>query len=219
MAARRGGAFFDFDNTLILGDSQDLEIRWLFRQRRLPVGFMLRVAAAVWFYRHGALSSDAAVRLCITHYKGRRLADVEQDAERFFREVIGERFFDKTLAELGKHREAGRPIFILSASPLHLIEPAARFFGATACRCTKLDVGRDGRLTGLVDGLVLHGEQKAAAVRELAKKYRLRLAESYAYSDHEADLAFLESVGHSIAVRPTAKLAAIAAEKGWPIIR
>jgi HAD superfamily hydrolase (TIGR01490 family) len=218
MAATRGGVFFDFDNTLICGDSQDLEIRWLFRQRRLPIGFMLRVAAAVWFYRRGALSSNDAVRLCLTHYRGRRLADVERDAERFFREVVTERFFDKTLDEMARHRAAGRPFFILSASPRHLIEPAARFLGAADCRCTKLEIGPGGLLTGLVDGLVMHGEEKAVAVRQLARKHRLSLRESFAYSDHEADIAFLEAVGHPTAVRPTKKLTAYAKLKNWSII-
>jgi phosphoserine phosphatase len=65
----------------------------------------------------------------------------------------------------------------------------------------------------------LHGEHKAAAVRELALEQGYDLTESTAYSDSHTDLPFLEAVGKPVAVNPDRELRRIAATRGWPMLR
>ena len=63
-----------------------------------------------------------------------------------------------------------------------------------------------------------YGEYKATALRELAAANGIDLAQSTAYSDSHTDLAFLEAVGHPVAVNPDSKLRAIAERRGWPVL-
>ena len=57
------------------------------------------------------------------------------------------------------------------------------------------------------------------AMRELAEREGIDLAESYAYSDSESDLPMLRAVGHPVAVNPDGELARVAREEGWDVMR
>ena len=77
----------------------------------------------------------------------------------------------------------------------------------------------DGVYTGRPAGPFTYREGKAEAIRELAAREGIDLAESYAYSDSESDLPMLRAVGHPVAVNPDAALERIAREEGWRIMR
>ena len=65
----------------------------------------------------------------------------------------------------------------------------------------------------------LHGEGKAAALRELAGASTASTSTaSTAYSDSHTDLPFLEAVGNPVAVNPDRELRRIAEERGWPVL-
>ena len=55
----------------------------------------------------------------------------------------------------------------------------------------------DGVYTGEPEGLFIYRSEKAEAIRQLAEREGIDLAESYAYSDSESDLPMLEVVGHA----------------------
>jgi hypothetical protein len=64
-----------------------------------------------------------------------------------------------------------------------------------------------------------YGEYKAEAMRALAEREGIDLAESYAYSDSYTDLPMLEAVGHPVAVNPDRVLAKFAREHEYEITR
>ena len=78
---------------------------------------------------------------------------------------------------------------------------------------------RDGVYTGRPDGPFTYREGKAEAIRELAEREGIDLAESYAYSDSESDLPMMRAVGHPVAVNPDRELERVAREEGWRIMR
>ena len=78
---------------------------------------------------------------------------------------------------------------------------------------------KDGVYTGRPDGPFTYREGKAQAIRELAKREEIDLAESYAYSDSESDLPMLRAVGHPVAVNPDPALERVAREQGWRVMR
>jgi hypothetical protein len=75
----------------------------------------------------------------------------------------------------------------------------------------------DGTYTGEID-FYAYGENKAAAMREVAAERGWDLADCWAYSDSVTDLPMLEAVGHPTAVNPDRGLRKVAAERGWPIL-
>jgi phosphoserine phosphatase len=118
---------------------------------------------------------------------------------------------------LDLHRHAGRATYIVSASPIEIVEPLATTLGMTAGIGTRSSVV-DGVYTGELDGPFCYGPGKVEAMEILARWDGLDLAQCYAYSDSASDLPMLRAVGHPVAVNPDAALERHAAANGWPIV-
>ena len=115
------------------------------------------------------------------------------------------------------HRHAGRATFIVSASPVELVEPLAQALGMTGGIGTRSAIV-DGVYTGELAGPFCYGEGKVEAIVELARWEGFDLGQCYAYSDSASDLPMLRAVGHPVAVNPDGKLERVAHDQGWPIV-
>jgi HAD superfamily hydrolase (TIGR01490 family) len=115
------------------------------------------------------------------------------------------------------HRHAGRATYIVSASPVELVNPLAQAMGMTAGIGTVSEVV-DGVYTGKLAGPFCYGPGKVDAISELARWEGLDLSQCYAYSDSASDLPMMELVGHPVAVNPDSKLERVAHRRGWPIV-
>ena len=115
------------------------------------------------------------------------------------------------------HHDAGRDTYIVSASPIEIVEDLAVAMGMTGGIGTVAEI-MNGVYTGRLAEPFCYGEGKAEAIEKIAKDrgYDLRL--SYAYSDSAGDLPFLEMVGHPVAVNPDRALQALAYHRGWPVV-
>jgi phosphoserine phosphatase len=107
------------------------------------------------------------------------------------------------------HRHAGRATYIVSASPVELVNPLAGAMGMTAGIGTVSEIV-DGVYTGKLAGPFCYGAGKVEAITELARWEGLDLNQCYAYSDSASDLPMLELVGHPVAVNPDSKLERVA---------
>jgi len=108
-------------------------------------------------------------------------------------------------------------VVVVSSSGAEVVEPSAEMLGADRAIATRMVVDTDGRFDGEIE-FYAYGENKAAAIRELAEKEGYELGRSYAYSDSATDLPMLEAVGHPYAVNPDRALHRAAAERGWPVL-
>jgi phosphoserine phosphatase len=77
---------------------------------------------------------------------------------------------------------------------------------------------RDGVYTGRPEGPFTYRDGKPVAMREVAAREGLDLAESWAYSDSESDLPMLRGVGHPVVVNPDAELLRVARAEGWQVM-
>jgi phosphoserine phosphatase len=68
-----------------------------------------------------------------------------------------------------------------------------------------------------MNGPLLHGKEKALAIKELAEIHGFDLSECFAYSDSHNDLPLLQAVGNPCAINPDAALRLRALREGWPI--
>ncbi len=166
-------------------------------------------------------STDAAtakVRARIgTYLTGVEERDLRRMAPRVLCGVLP-RLYPQMLAVAYAHQDAGRPIYICTAASQEmasLLSLVLSFDGGIGSRSEVLD----GVYTGREGGLFTYREGKAQAIRELAERKGFDLAGSYAYSDSESDLPMLRAVGHPVAVNPDGRLARIAAQEGWEVLR
>jgi len=214
----RRAALFDFDNTLIDGDSQALEVDYFRRRREISVGRLVYIGAIYLFYSLKIAPKTALIRSCISAYRGRDHQEVIEHGDRFFQEVTSRRFFPEVIDRMRMHQGRGDLVAILSASPIHLVLSAARFLGVELVIATALEEDAAGRLTGKTEGPVNIGPVKAAAAAALLAEHDIDPSHCTAYSDDQADMEFLQMAGSAVAVNPTPKLSDVAEKEGWEVI-
>lgn len=218
MHPKQIAAFFDFDKTLIEIESGKVGLDWLKERRMLSAGYLLKIMIANILFKTALISEERLIRILMTFYKGRKLADFEAGADTFYRDCLASRLAPNMVSRLDDHKSRGHLPIIVSGSIRYWLKPAAADLGFGHILSTDLEVGSDGLLTGNPRGPICIGENKRRFILSLAQKERIDLENSYAYGNHESDVPQLEAVGNPYAVEPTAALKKIAVERGWPIL-
>jgi HAD superfamily hydrolase (TIGR01490 family) len=126
--------------------------------------------------------------------------------------------YREVLHEAYAHQDAGRKAYIVTAASQELADVLAHVLVLDGGIGMRSEV-RDGVYTGRPAGPFTYREGKAEAIRELAAREGIDLAESFAYSDSESDLPMMRAVGHPVAVNPDRALERVAREEGWRIMR
>ncbi len=211
-------AFFDFDNTLLAGDSAKMGIRFLWEQGQVPLSYILRVMLLNQFFKRDLYPAERMARSLITYYRGRQLADFEAGATEYYHAHLKPLLAPALLERVEEHRRRGDKLVILSASVRYLLTPVVEDLGFDHLLCTDLEENGQGFLTGRAKGSICIGEGKRRAAERLAIEQELDLSQSTAYGDHHSDEPMLAMVGHPIAVEPTPRLRMIAEARGWSIM-
>ncbi len=211
-------AFFDFDETLLQVESGRLGMQWLWDRRLVPIGYILKIIVAAFFYRQHLLSEERMVKLLLTYYKNKRLVVFQKGATDFYQAYLKPYLAPAIVARVQDHKTQGHVLVLISGSIRYMLEPVAEDLGFDHLLCTDLEVNSDGRLTGKSDGPVCVNLNKKKLTLELAQNIGLDLEKSYAYGNHPSDLPLLEIVGHPHAVAPNRILKKIAQQRSWPIL-
>ena len=213
-------AFFDLDKTVIAKASMVAFGKPLYRAGLVSRWLVLRALWGQLVYLQVGHSdaqmerSRAAVLRLTKGWDQAKVSAVVRDA---LDEVIEPIVYDEALALIRSHREAGRRVFIVSASPIEVVAPLAAYLQVDDAIATRAKVDEHGRYTGEVE-FSSHGTNKVIAMEELAERYHLDLGASWAYSDSVTDLPMLEAVGHPVAVNPDRELRRAAVERDWQIL-
>jgi HAD superfamily hydrolase (TIGR01490 family) len=221
MAAEpQGAAFFDLDKTLIEGSSALHFARASYKAGQLSKRQLARDAWANIRYRLQGSTDEATDALRARVYEaiaGRRVVDLARLTPEMLKGILP-RVYPQMLEVAWRHQDAGRPVYIVTAASQEMAELLASvlvFDGGIGARSEV----RDGVYTGRPEGPFTYREGKAEAIREVAAREGISLADSWAYSDSESDLPMLRVVGHPVAVNPDAELARVARDQGWEIMR
>ena len=212
------GAFFDFDETLLQVPSGRLGIQWLWDRRMVPLGYILKIQAANFFYKRRLVSDERMVRIMLTFYKKKRLKDFEKGAENFYREYLKPHLAPRILSRVNFHKNEGHLLILISGSVRYMLEPVMKDLEFDHLLCTDLEVGRNGLMTGKPKGLVCVAQNKKRLTLRLAENIGMDLANSFAYGNHQSDLPLLETVGHPHVVEPSTILEKVARQRSWPIL-
>jgi HAD superfamily hydrolase (TIGR01490 family) len=213
------GAFFDLDGTLVDGFTATAHAGDRIRRRQARIGEVLGVIEASMRYRFGRMQFERLMTRAAGYLRGESLAELDEVGERLFVERVAVRVFPYMHEIVQAHQQRGHTV-VLSSSALTIhAEPVARFLGITHVLCNHFELDEDGRLTGRIAKPVIWGTGKATAVERFCVGNDVDLQRSYFYADGDEDAALMILVGHPRPVNPRSGLAAIATEKGWPILR
>ncbi|HET8599179.1 MAG TPA: HAD-IB family hydrolase [Segeticoccus sp.] len=212
-------AFFDLDNTVLRGASIFFLARGMWQREFFGVR---DIAAMAWKRLHFSLVGESLKHVdeireqALGVVAGRSVAEINAAGADIYDEVMAQRLWPGTVALARQHLADGDQVWLVTASPVELAEMIAGRLGFSGALGTIAEQ-RDGVYTGRLIGDLLHGEEKAAAVRALADKHGLDLQRCSAYSDSAHDIPLLSLVGDPCAVNPDSKLRAHAQAHGWRI--
>lgn len=213
-------AFFDVDNTMMVGASIFHFVRGLASRKYFTSRDMARFAWRQAKFRFGGEESPERLiqsrESALAFVEGRNVAEMVSLGEEIYDELMAERIWSGTLALAQRHLAAGQRVWLVTATPVELAEIIARRLGLTGALGTVAE-SRDGVFTGRLVGEPLHGQAKAVAVRALAAAEGLDLSRCTAYSDSINDVPMLSAVGTAIAVNPDVDLRDLARERGWQV--
>ncbi len=217
--ARPTAAFFDLDKTII-AKSSTLAFSKPFQAGGLiSRTAMLRTAYAQFVYLVGRADHDQMEKLrqfMSTLCAGWDVATVREIVADTLHNIVEPLVYDEAVSLIETHHAAGRDVIIVSTSGSEVVEPIGRMLGADHVVATRMAV-KDGKYTGDIK-FYAYAENKAKAIRDLARKRGYDLSRSYAYSDSSTDVPMLDAVGNPFAVNPDKDLRKIAAEREWPIL-
>ena len=215
----RTAAFFDFDGTLIQGESGKYGFNFL-REKgfKLPLPFMIKALFYYIQYKREKITEEEMSDVLLIFYKGHSVDEFRKHVPEFYEKYIKNDISPKIKERIDFHRRRGDILVIASASLCYFMEYVKEQLGFDDMLCTHLETDLNNVFTGrAVDGICIR-EKKKKCVLDFAREHDINLENSYGYGNHHTDIPFLEVVGHPVVVNPTKMLREYALEKGWEIL-
>ncbi|MBV9315274.1 MAG: HAD-IB family hydrolase [Pseudonocardia sp.] len=213
-------AFFDVDNTMMIGASIFHFARGLAARKFFGISDLAGFAWQQLKFRVGGRENQQGIQNhrdhALSFVTGRSVSELVELGEEIYDELMVDRIWAGTKALADMHLDAGQRVWLVTATPVELASIIARRLGLTGALGTVAE-SVDGKYTGRLVGEVLHGPAKAHAVRALAVQQGLDLRRCAAYSDSVNDVPMLSAVGTAVAVNPDSELRDIARARGWEI--
>lgn len=210
--------FFDLDNTLIKGQSQQFLMKYLLKKRKVSFLFLVKIYILFFLWKASLLKDVIPIRKKVY----RAFKDWDVNATKalisdFFESELKCLFYPEALEILRQHMKNGDEVVLISGTINLLTEVIKNHIGIEYYISTVLEE-KNGRFTGEVSNLILYGENKVKVVKEFLEKHGFSLENSYAYADHISDLSFLKLVTYPNVVNPDKLLKRVAAINSWPIL-
>ena len=188
-------AFFDFDDTLIHGDSGKALLWYYLKKHPLAVFRLLKVPVLYFLYLIGLVKFQIVKSSWL--FPMDRLDDDELND--FYQVCLVPKYYPNVDAELKNKKQQGYLIFICSAS----IEGYLRFceLPVDGILGTKTEI-KNGKYTSKMIGKNCKNEEKVLRLNNIINKLNLEIdyENSYAYSDSVHDIPMLKMVKNRIKI-------------------
>lgn len=219
----RSLCLFDLDYTLLPIDSDHawgeflISLGWVDAEahRVRNDGFFAQ-------YQDGSLDIAAYVDFATLPWRERPAAEQAAAQRRFMHEVIGPALRPQARALVDEHRRRGDLIAIVTATNEFVTRPIAEAFGVETLIAVELERDAAGAVTGRIAGTPSFRAGKTLRVEQWLAGLGRRVQDFErvsVYSDSLNDLPLLELATHPVATNPSAALADLARERGWPLLQ
>ncbi len=213
-----GIALFDLDNTLIAGDSDYLWGCFLIEQGIVDGAVYERANQRFYDqYKVGELDIHEFL-----DFQLRPLAEHSMETLRLWRtqyieEKITPILLPKAHELIGKHRDQGDSLVMITATNRFITEPIADLYGIRNLLATEPEIVAD-RYTGSVTGTPCFQDGKVTLLSGGLAENEHSLDDSWFYRDSHNDLPLLNKVTHPVAVDPDEILERHASDHRWQTI-
>ncbi len=205
-------ALFDFDGTLIRGDSIIAFMRYVWKHKLCSLWDWVRFVVAGGLFTFGLISPKRAKEMALRFLKGHSREQYVHMAEDFCQTELIPRLYPQGMAALRRHQAASDQVLVISASPAFYLEPLVDMLGLTAVLGTRFETDEQGRFTGRIIGINCRGEEKPLRIQDYLDKTggQLNADTSLAYGNSTHDLPMMRLCRRAYAVDPSRKLRSIA---------
>ena len=207
---------FDLDHTLLSGDSDVLWCDFLIAQGVLDAGFAQRNADMDVQYKAGTVDAVVFADFYVCTLAGRTPQHWEPLRQLFLTQEILPRIPSAAMALVKRHRDAGDLVVMTTATNRFITELTAKQFQIAHLIATEPELV-DGVFSGATTGVLNMRSGKLARLHAwlAARGQSLEQFDSTGYSDSINDLPLLGAVDRPVAVNADARLAEVAAARGW----
>ncbi len=211
--------FFDVDNTILKGQSQEIMIRYLLHKKFITYKTYLILIVWVVLYKLNLVYDPLKpMEYGVSFIKGRSKESIDEMITKFYQDILRPHIFEEARNEVKKHIEAGDILVLITNSLDVLIDKIARDLNIKYYISTKLEVDTNGKYTGKILGEIMYADKKLSAAKEFINNNNFSGMNTWFYSDHHSDVSLLSYVNNPIVVNPTKKLQNIAIGKNWKIL-
>lgn len=213
-------AFFDVDNTLVRGSTLYFLGRGMYQRGFFTKADISRfVVANLRFRMTGTEKTEVIERYqkaATDFVGGHQVSEILALGEEIYDEYVSPKLWQGTYEIAHRHMDDGVDVWLVTAAPQDMANIISTRLGLTGAIGSRVCI-ENGIYTGELDGKLLHGNEKAVAIRKLAEERGYDLTQSFSYSDSHNDIPLLNAVGYPSAINPDALLRIKALAEGWPI--
>lgn len=213
-------AIFDLDQTLLPYDTQAMFCGSVLRRNGWRRAYLAMFGPAALLRVVRLLSTRQLKRAywsCLWRLPKAELEGIVSD---FVERDVVPNLYPEVLAEVDRHREAGRTLILNTASPEFYANAIGRRLGFHHTIGTRVQLANVAPLLPPVEGPNNKYDAKLTAMRHLMPtELSLPLPGAFAYSDSRADLPLLRFVENAVTVNPDRWLEQVAVEEGWRVMR
>ena len=213
-------AFLDVDNTLVRGSTLYFLGRGMYQRGFFSKKDISRFVLANLRFRLTGKENPEEIsrwqKAATNFIGGHNVKEIAAMGQDVYDEYVSPALWQGTINIAQTHLSNDEEVWLVTATPEIIANHIAERLGFTGALGSRAE-SRDGTYTGQMIGNLLHGKEKAIAIKALAIQRGFDLSNCYAYSDSHNDLPLLLSVGHPSAINPDAILRIHALREGWPI--
>jgi phosphatidylglycerophosphatase C len=192
----RGVAAFDFDGTLVRGDSLPKFLVQLLGRRRFAR--ILACSGPSMLGGYCGSGRDGSKSALLMRALGGVAADHAEGTGEAFAHFLVDQIRPEMRRCLAWHHSQDHQRILVSAALAIYLEPFGRLIGLDHVIATRLEVGEDGRLTGCIEGCNVRSAQKALRLAEMLGSEPV---EMWAYGDSSGDREMLAMADHPVWAR------------------
>jgi HAD superfamily hydrolase (TIGR01490 family) len=212
----RVAALFDFDSTIVRGDSIIPFQKFLMRKGVPTFSHKLQIAGSVLLHHARISTNDDVKRVFARQFAGHKVGEIEALCREFCDTALKPLVYPQARERIERHRKQGHLVIIASASVTAYLQMFGKELGADIVVGTELEQ-RDGAYTGRLATPNCLKEEKINRLRALPCFREIHMPSSYAYSDHIYDLPMLAMVGHPVLINPEPRLRKVGEQRQWPV--
>jgi len=210
-------AFFDLDDTILRGNSGMRSTMHYFSTLKVPPWKGFKILYRYFAYFMGRSDARGFFRNIYDFLKDRDYSTEKARCEKFFERQLKKRIYREAVLRIKWHKKQGHYVAIVTNSLDMMVNKIKDHVKVDELIASRLEI-KKGKITGKTS-LISFGRNKVRFIKALAKKRKIDLNRSFAYSDNNTDIGMLAAVGNPIAINPKSKMRRAALTRNWQILR